>query len=174
MFAFAVWDERRKQLLLGRDRLGIKPLYYAHMDGRVIFASELKAILQLPGVDRQLDWSAVNHLFTTLTTPSSRSIIRGIRKLEPAHVLTAGYGTPPRVSQYWDVNFEPNYRATTRDLIEESLWSSERARHLQPSVHQTSPRFAPPRTLPGSPVMDSDLFRTVVQDLSGPYHSGNL
>jgi asparagine synthase (glutamine-hydrolysing) len=119
MFTFAVWDERRKQLLLGRDRLGIKPLYYANLGGRLIFASELKSILQLPDVDRQLDWSAVNHLFTALTTPSSQSIIRGINKLEPAHVLTAGHNHPPRASRYWDLDFEPNRRASTQDLVDE-------------------------------------------------------
>ena len=119
MFAFALWDVRKRQLLLGRDRLGIKPLYYTDVGGRLVFASELKAILQLPGVDRQLDCAAVNHLFATLTTPSSQSIIRGIRKLEPAHVLTAGPNLPTRVSRYWDVVFEPNRRVTEQDLIEE-------------------------------------------------------
>ena len=119
MFAFALWDARKKRLLLGRDRLGIKPLYYADLGDRLVFASELKAILQLPGVERQLDWTALNHLFTNLTTPSSQSILRGIRKLEPAHVLTAGPNLPARVSRYWDVVFEPNRKATEQDLIEE-------------------------------------------------------
>ncbi|HMC21784.1 MAG TPA: asparagine synthase (glutamine-hydrolyzing) [Thermoanaerobaculia bacterium] len=119
MFAFALWDARRKRLLLGRDRLGIKPLYYADFGDRLVFASELKAILQLPGVERELDWVAVNHLLTNLTTPSSQSIIRGIRKLEPAHVLLAGPDAPTRVLRYWDVVFEPNRRATEDDLIEE-------------------------------------------------------
>jgi asparagine synthase (glutamine-hydrolysing) len=119
MFAFAVWDARRKQLLLGRDRIGIKPLYYAEFGDRLVFASELKAILALRGVDRPLDLTAVNHLFTALTTPASQSIIRGIRKLEPAHVLTAGPNLPMRTSRYWDVVFEPNRRATEQELIEE-------------------------------------------------------
>ena len=119
MSAFALWDARRKQLLLGRDRLGIKPLYYAEVRGRFVFASELKAILQLRDVDRDLDWVSVNHLFTSLTTPAAQSIIRGIRKLEPAHVLTAGPGRTTRVSRYWDVVFEPNRRATEQDLIDE-------------------------------------------------------
>jgi asparagine synthase (glutamine-hydrolysing) len=119
MFAFAVWDERKKQLLLARDRLGIKPLYYAETGNRLVFASELKAILQISEIDRQLDWSAVNHVFTSLTTPSSQSIIRGVRKLEPGHLLTAGQKQKPRVSRYWDVVFEPDYRRTTADLVEE-------------------------------------------------------
>jgi asparagine synthase (glutamine-hydrolysing) len=119
MFAFAVWDSRKKQLLLGRDRLGIKPLYYAHLGDRLVFASELKAILQLTNIDRQFDWEAVNYLFTTLTTPASQSIIRGIRKLEPAHVLTAGPNRSVRVSRYWDLVFEPNRRASEQDLVEE-------------------------------------------------------
>jgi asparagine synthase (glutamine-hydrolysing) len=119
MFAFALWDSNKKQLLLGRDRLGIKPLYYTDLGGRLAFASELKALLQLPDVDRQLDWNAVNHLFVTLTTPSAQSILRGIRKLEPAHVLAAGPRRPMSVSRYWDVAFEPNRRATETDLVEE-------------------------------------------------------
>src|SRR5947209_2989186 len=119
MFAFALWDGHKKKLLLGRDRLRIKPLYYANLGDRFVFASELKAILQLPGVQREFDWPAVNHLFTSLTTPSSQSIIRGIHKLEPAHVLMTARGGTTRVSRYWDVVFEPNRRATEKDLIEE-------------------------------------------------------
>jgi asparagine synthase (glutamine-hydrolysing) len=119
MFAFALWDVRQKRLLLGRDRLGIKPLYYADFGDRLVFASELKAILQLPGVEREFDWMAVNHIFTNLTTPSSQSIIRRIRKLEPAHVLTAGPNVPARVSRYWDVVFEPNRGATEEKMVDE-------------------------------------------------------
>ena len=119
MFAFALWDGNRKQLLLARDRLGIKPLYYADLGDRFVFASELKAILQLGSVDRQFDWNAVNHLFLTLTTPAAQSIIRGIRKLEPAHVLTVAPNRSIRVARYWDVVFEPDRRATEQELVEE-------------------------------------------------------
>jgi asparagine synthase (glutamine-hydrolysing) len=119
MFGFAVWDTRRKQLVLGRDRLGIKPLYWAHINNRLVFASELKSILQLDDVARRLNWKAVNHLFATLTTPSSESIIAGIHKLEPAHVLTVRPGVSPAVTRYWDVNFQPDYRSTPQDLAAE-------------------------------------------------------
>src|SRR5262249_35070471 len=69
MFAFAVWDETRRQLLLARDRLGIKPLYYAEAGGRFVFASEVKAILALGEMATSLDWEALGHLFAFLATP---------------------------------------------------------------------------------------------------------
>ncbi|PYT14569.1 MAG: asparagine synthase (glutamine-hydrolyzing) [Acidobacteria bacterium] len=107
MFALAVWDERRRRLLLARDRLGIKPLYYAEADGRLIFASELKAVLQPSGVERRLSWGALGHLLTSLCTPARDSIVEGVRKLEPGHLLVAAPGRPIRIERYWDVSFGP-------------------------------------------------------------------
>ncbi len=98
MFAFALWDARRRQALLARDRLGIKPLYYAEVDGRLLFASELKAILQSPEIRRRLDWNALARVFTFLTTPSAESIIAGVKKLEPGHLLLVPAGGEPRTS----------------------------------------------------------------------------
>src|SRR5256712_8238488 len=119
MFAFALWDGRRRQLLLARDRLGIKPLYYAEIAGRLLFASELKAILQLPEVARSLNWRAVSHLFTGLTTPPTESIIEGVRKLEPGHLLIASPGKAPQTERYWEVRFEPDYSRSEEDYAEE-------------------------------------------------------
>jgi len=119
MFAFALWDGRRRQLLLARDRLGIKPLYYAEIAGRLLFASELKAILQLPEVERSLNWRAVGHLFTGLTTPPAESIIEGVRKLEPGHLLIASPGKAPQTERYWEVRFEPDYSRSEEDYAEE-------------------------------------------------------
>ena len=118
MFAFALWDSNEKRVLIARDRLGIKPLYYAHIGNRFLFASELKSILQVPGVDRTLDTGAVNSLFTTLTTPNTQSIVRDIRKLEPAHILTVGARQGLRVTKYWEVSFAPNRRASDAELID--------------------------------------------------------
>src|SRR5207244_2785510 len=88
MFTFAIWDSKRRQLFIARDRVGIKPLYYAIMRGALVFASELKSMLQVPGLERSLSWPAVNHLFTFLATPSAQSIVESVRKLEPGHRAT--------------------------------------------------------------------------------------
>ncbi len=128
MFAFALWDARRKTLFLARDRLGIKPLYYVEVDGRFAFASELKALLRLPEVERRLNWRAVNHLMASLSTPGSESIVAGVRKLEPGHTLTLSPGGGPRRRRYWDVRFEPEHGRSEkyfterlRELLDESV-----------------------------------------------------
>jgi asparagine synthase (glutamine-hydrolysing) len=118
MFGLAVWDERRRRLLLARDRLGIKPLYYGEIGGRLAFASELKAILALGQVDRQLDWEALGHYLTFSTTPRARSIVAGVKKLEPGHLLVAQQGQRPRVERYWDVRFEPDRSRGEAQLAE--------------------------------------------------------
>ncbi len=119
MFAFAVWDIRHKRLLLARDRLGIKPLYYAEFEGGIAFASELKPILALPNVDRTVSWRALSHLFTFLATPASQSIVNGVRKLEPGRLAVAERGSSLRVERYWDVEFEPDETSSEGDLIEQ-------------------------------------------------------
>ena len=128
MFAFALWDERKMTLFLARDRLGIKPLYYTESGGRLLFASELKALLQHPEVRRELNWSSVNHLFTSLSTPGSESIIAGVHKLPPGHTLLLHADGRRRLARYWDVHFEPDYAhgeeyftERLRELMEESV-----------------------------------------------------
>jgi len=128
MFAFALWDQRTRQLLLARDRVGIKPLYYAEIDGRILFASELKAVLQLAEVERKINWSAASHLFTFLTTPPAESIIGGVQKLEPGHLLSAAPGRAPAIERYWDLKFEPDgtrdenyFVERLRELLDESV-----------------------------------------------------
>lgn len=120
MFAFALWDERRRRVLIARDRLGIKPLYYAEVGGRLLFASELKSILALPEVERRLDWGALGHLLTFGTTPADASIVAGVRKLPPAHRVVIEPRRTPSVERYWDVRFEPD-RASTEDELTERL-----------------------------------------------------
>jgi asparagine synthase (glutamine-hydrolysing) len=100
MFALAVWDGREKRLLLARDRLGKKPLYYWRRDGLFLFASEIKALLAHPPVSRGLDWEALQHYLAFGYTPSSRSIFAEIAKLPPGHTAVL-QGDAMHLSAYW-------------------------------------------------------------------------
>mgnify|MGYP000133981880 FL=1 len=108
MFAFALWDARRQHLLLARDHLGIKPLYYAELPGGLAFASELKALQSVDGWHREIDPLALDWLLATRYIPAPRSIYLGVRKLPPAHRLTLGADGPLKVERYWDVSFAPD------------------------------------------------------------------
>ena len=120
MFAIAVWDEREQQLMLARDRIGIKPLYYTVTRGRLAFASELKALLRLPSIPRNLSWAALDHLLDGGTTPSGSSIVEGILKLEPGHVLLASPRRGVTTRRYWSFRVRPD-RSRTAAWFEERL-----------------------------------------------------
>lgn len=104
MFAFALWDSRRRRLLLARDRTGIKPLYYSLHDGALLFASELKAILAYPDFHRRLDAVALNEYLSFEYVPTPRTIFQGISKLPPGHVLVTKNGAMPSIRKYWEMN----------------------------------------------------------------------
>lgn len=93
MFGVALWTESRKRLVLARDRMGIKPLYYCMRGDDILFGSELKAILAHPDVDRRLDLEALDTYLSVNYVPGTRTLIRGIRKLKPGHVLEWRHGT---------------------------------------------------------------------------------
>ncbi|MEK6716346.1 MAG: asparagine synthase (glutamine-hydrolyzing), partial [candidate division NC10 bacterium] len=100
MFAFAIWDSRRRSLLLARDRVGKKPLYYWRRDGLFLFASEIKALLCHPAVSRGLDWEALHHYMAFGYTPADRSIFAEVAKLPPAHTATLRNGGLT-LQRYW-------------------------------------------------------------------------
>jgi len=102
MFAFALWDARRRRLLLARDRIGIKPLVYAHTAGGLVFASELRALLALPWVPREVDELGLVRYLYQSSVPGDASVIRGIRKLAPGHRLIAEDGNT-RIERYWSL-----------------------------------------------------------------------
>jgi len=110
MFAFAIWDRNRRILFLARDRLGIKPLHYALLpDGRLLFASEIKSLLECPALSREIDPRAVEDYFSYGYVPDPRSIFRDVHKLEPGYTLTVQPGQKElRPRQYWDVPFVSN------------------------------------------------------------------
>lgn len=121
MFAFALWDSRREVLFLARDRLGIKPLYYAVLpDGRLLFASELKALLCAPQLERRFDTQAIEDYFAYGYVPDPKTIYETVRKLPPAHTLMWQRGAPsPTLAQYWEINFAANSRIKEADACEE-------------------------------------------------------
>ncbi len=126
MFALAIWDPRSRQLLLARDRLGQKPLVYREEPGRLLFASELKSLLQVPDAARELDPQALDEYLTYQYVPHPRTIIRGIAKLPPAHYAIYRDGRLT-LHRYWqpDANIEENRPAGEyADQLRELLTSS--------------------------------------------------
>ncbi len=101
MFAFAIWDRRERELFLARDRLGIKPLYYAALPGRLLFASELKAILRYRGFDPTPDPHAVLDYLALRYSPGPGGMFREVSKLPAGHTLRLGADGEPRVERYW-------------------------------------------------------------------------
>jgi len=109
MFAFAIWDKRERKLFAARDRLGVKPFYYAQAGEELTFASEMKALLAHPGTKRELDYAALDDFFTYLYVPAPHTIFRGTSELPPAHWLEWQEGRL-RTGRYWDVEFRPEKR----------------------------------------------------------------
>ncbi|MCA1593695.1 MAG: asparagine synthase (glutamine-hydrolyzing) [Acidobacteria bacterium] len=101
-FGIALWDATRERLVLVRDRIGVKPLYFYQRDGRVIFASEIKAILAHPSVSADVDEEQLYHYLTFLTTPAPRTLFRDIQKLPAGHMLVIERSGEARMTQYWD------------------------------------------------------------------------
>jgi len=127
MFAIAIYDLNREKLLLVRDRLGIKPLYYAYQKGVFLFASELKAILEYPGIDKQISLKAVSDYLTYLYIPAPDTIFDGIYKLMSANMLILSNGDIS-LKQYWDVDYskykehdEKYYIEGLNSLLKESI-----------------------------------------------------
>ncbi len=127
MFAFAIWDGRDESLLLARDRLGIKPLYYADTPAGFAFASEIKALLAIPEFDRAVDLSALDQFMTFLWTPDPKTAFRGVEKLPPAHYLVYRNGKA-EVFEYWDIAFDED------DDISEAEWAERLREQITRSV----------------------------------------
>ena len=123
MFAFAVWDENRKTLFLARDRFGKKPLYYSVLgDGRLLFASEMKALLVCPDVPRSINLAAVEDYFAYGYVPESKSIYSHIHKLPPGHHLTIIRGRRlAEPVQYWDLSFESDSEIRSEEQVQHEL-----------------------------------------------------
>jgi asparagine synthase (glutamine-hydrolysing) len=123
MFAFAIWDRARQTLFLARDRLGVKPLFYALLpNGQFVFGSELKALKQHPLLPKNIDPTAIEDYFGFGYIPDPKTIYQGVYKLEPGYCLTIQRGQQslqPR--QYWDVTFEPTCKHNAVEAGEELI-----------------------------------------------------
>ncbi|HKW81417.1 MAG TPA: asparagine synthase (glutamine-hydrolyzing) [Casimicrobiaceae bacterium] len=117
MFAFALWDAPRRRLVLGRDRLGVKPLYLANDGRRLVFASEAKAILALPGIKSELDPAALSSYLALGYVPAPQSMFRNIRKLPPASLLIAEDGRTVERT-YWQVPAQVDAGPSEREWID--------------------------------------------------------
>ena len=128
-YAIAIWDANKDRLVLVRDRIGVKPLYFYHKDGRFIFASEIKSILQHPAVTPDIDETALYHYLTFLTTPAPATLFRDIHKLPAGHILTLTRDGTMNIQRYWDAlppkhrvaGTEEEQRAEILRLLRESI-----------------------------------------------------
>lgn len=127
MFAFAIWDSTTQSLLVVRDRVGIKPLFYSLVAGQsFLFASEMKALLPSNQIDTQMDVQALDAYFTYSYIPSPLTIFQGVKKLPPGHMLKI---TPTGVTlqKYWDLHFKPDYTKKESYFLERFLEIFEEA-----------------------------------------------
>ncbi|MBV9465799.1 MAG: asparagine synthase (glutamine-hydrolyzing) [Solirubrobacterales bacterium] len=131
MFAFAIWDGRRQRLLLGRDRAGKKPLYWWHSGERLVFGSEIKAVLADPSVPRALNRRAIPAYLTFGYVPTPETFYEGVLSLPPGHVLTYSPGSQPVIERYWHLPLArperrqpdsfPEATARVRSLLEAAV-----------------------------------------------------
>ena len=117
MFALALWDARRQRLLLARDRMGKKPLYWHHSAQGLVFGSEAKAVLAAPWVEREINPIALHHYLTLQYTPDPLTIYQGIQQLPAAHLLVVEANGEVKVSRWWQLEFEPKWTLPQPEII---------------------------------------------------------
>jgi len=118
MFAFAIWDARREELFLARDRVGKKPLLYAHFDNQLIFGSEFGALLQHPDISREINREAIHHYLTFMCVPAPLTAYRDIHKLEPGHTLRYTREGEIKTERYWQPDFSQKTKMSEEEAGE--------------------------------------------------------
>jgi asparagine synthase (glutamine-hydrolysing) len=118
MFTFIIWDSRKDQILVARDRVGIKPLYYCVSNGRLALASEMKALLAVPDFHRTVNLQALHEYLALGYTIAPATILQGVLKLEPGHLMVVRNGSV-QTHQYWDLDYSKKTQATERELVDE-------------------------------------------------------
>ena len=128
MFAFAIWDKRRKHLFIARDRLGQKPLKYYHDHNFFIFGSEIKSFIDHPQVPKKIDIEAIDEFLAYQYVPSPKTGFKNIRKLPPAHFMIVKQSGEITIKKYWDIDF------SKKILLSETKWMDTISRKLEESV----------------------------------------
>ena len=128
-FAIALYDEKIKKLFLVRDQMGICPLFYSVIDGKLVFASEIKAIMEYPNAPRKLNMKAVDQLMNYPGVVSPETFFKGVKSLKAGHMITAEYGHDLTDEEYWDLQYSPEeedkgeayYVERLRELIKDAI-----------------------------------------------------
>ena len=105
MFAFAIWDKNKERLFLARDRIGKKPLFYTIQNGSLIFASEMKSILEILETTPEIDFESIDLYLTYQYIPGPRTIFKSIKRLQPAHIITCNKNGNIKIERYWNLDF---------------------------------------------------------------------
>jgi asparagine synthase (glutamine-hydrolysing) len=119
MFAFALWDAAKRKLIVARDHLGQKPLYYRYANGKFACASEIKALLAIEEHRPRLNLAALDQYFALRLIDAPLSMFEGIHKVPPGHYLTVEPGAEPKIRRYWTLRYEPKHTTRESDLLDE-------------------------------------------------------
>jgi len=120
MFGFAIWDGAKRRLLLARDRLGVKPVYYYRDDRFLAFASEIKSLLEIRSIPREVDPEAFDMYLSLRYVPGPRTMFKNIFRLQPGHVLAAD-DSGVRIAKYWDIDYPETEPRSPEYLLERSV-----------------------------------------------------
>ena len=122
MFAIVLWDIRKKKLLLVRDRLGKKPLFYCHLNDSVFFSSGIKSLLENRQISKELNFSALNDYLSLQCIPAPQTIFRNVKKLPPGSILVADYqNNSVEIKKYWQLEYSPKIKISFKDAQEELI-----------------------------------------------------
>ncbi|MDX1524357.1 MAG: asparagine synthase (glutamine-hydrolyzing), partial [Anaerolineae bacterium] len=170
IFAFAIWDKSQQEVILARDRLGIKPLYYTEMGNQLIFGSEMKVILAHPGVTRDVDLISLNEYLSFEYVPTPRTILRHIYRLEPGHVLRYNSHGLQRRS-YWNISLA---RSESRPPVNWRDYAAGLYQTLQQSVRQELVSDVPVGVLLSGGIDSSAVAALMVEQYPGTVSSFSI
>jgi asparagine synthase (glutamine-hydrolysing) len=117
MFGFAIWDRRKRRLLLARDRVGVKPLYYYRNSRFLAFASEIKSLLEIRTIPREVDTDSLGQYLSLRYVPGPRTMFKNIFRLQPGHTLVVD-GAGVRISKYWDIDYSEQMEHSPKRILE--------------------------------------------------------